>query len=157
MSSPLSMLCGPNMPLTNEPWDQQEFRGLVKSGTARLMDAKQTNLSPEGRFDLAYNAAHALSLAALRNAGYRPNNRYIVFQVLPQTLGLSPQVWRVLAKCHDTRNLGEYEGPLEYRRQAGTRPHRSHATRARSPVPAATGHPMKLIADTYPIRTGVIE
>ncbi len=28
------------------------------------------------------------------------------------TLGLGPEVWRVLAKGHDIRNLGEYEGDL---------------------------------------------
>jgi hypothetical protein len=39
-------------------------------------------------------------------------NRYIVFQVLPHTLGLGPEIWRVLAKCHEIRNLGEYEGDL---------------------------------------------
>ena len=66
----------------------------------------------EGRFDLGYNAAHALCLAALRWHGYRSSNRYIVFQLLPHTLGLEPEVWRVLAKCHDIRNLGEYEGDL---------------------------------------------
>ncbi len=55
-------------------------------------------------------AAHALCLAALRRAGYRSSNRYIVFQVLPHTLGLGPEVWRVLDKCHNSRNLGEYEG-----------------------------------------------
>jgi hypothetical protein len=44
--------------------------------------------------------------------GYRSGNRYIVFQVLPHTLGLGPEVWRVLAKCHEIRNLGEYEGDL---------------------------------------------
>ena len=44
--------------------------------------------------------------------GYRSNHRYIVFQVLPHTLGLEPAVWRVLAKCHEVRNLGEYEGDL---------------------------------------------
>ncbi|MGH8626230.1 MAG: hypothetical protein ACREYC_13510 [Gammaproteobacteria bacterium] len=33
-------------------------------------------------------------------------------QVLPHTLGLGPEVWRVLAKCHDVCNLGEYEGEL---------------------------------------------
>lgn len=67
---------------------------------------------PGRPFDLAYNAAHALSLAALRWHGYRAGNRYIVFQVLPHTLALGPEVWRVLAKCHDIRNLGEYEGDL---------------------------------------------
>jgi hypothetical protein len=45
-------------------------------------------------------------------ARFRPANRYIVFQVLPHTLGLGPEVWRVLAKCHEVRNLGEYEGDL---------------------------------------------
>lgn len=34
-------------------------------------------------------------------------------RVLPQTLGLGPEVWRVLDKCHNTRNLGEYEGLLD--------------------------------------------
>jgi len=32
--------------------------------------------------------------------------------VLPHTLGLGPEVWRVLDKSHQIRNLGEYEGDL---------------------------------------------
>jgi hypothetical protein len=28
------------------------------------------------------------------------------------TLGVGPEVWRVLAKGHEIRNLGEYEGDL---------------------------------------------
>ena len=28
-------------------------------------------------------------------------------------VGLGPEVWRVLAKCHDIRNVSEYEGILE--------------------------------------------
>lgn len=112
MSSPLDALSGPGKSLRAEPPDAQEFAGLKRSGLARLQDASNTALSLEGRFDLAYNAAHALCLAALRAQGYRPANRYIVFQVLPHTLGLGPEVWRVLAKCHEVRNLGEYEGDL---------------------------------------------
>ena len=46
----------------------------------------------------------------MRWHGYRPANRYIVFQVLPHTLGLGPEVWQVLAKDHEVRNLSEYEG-----------------------------------------------
>lgn len=45
--------------------------------------------------------------------GYRPSNRYIVFQAIPHTLGLGPEVWRVLDKCHTIRNQGEYEGDLD--------------------------------------------
>lgn len=93
-----------------EPFDQAEIEGLINSGKARLKDAGNATLAPESRFDLAYNAAHSLALAALRRHGYRANNRYIVFQVLPHTLDFGPEVWRVLAKCHDKRNLAEYEG-----------------------------------------------
>lgn len=109
MASPLENLSGSGKSLQMEPPDAKEFAGLKRSGVARLTDAAN---SLEGRFDLAYNAAHTLCLAALRWHGYRPANRYIVFQVLPHTLGLGPEVWRVLAKCHDIRNLGEYEGDL---------------------------------------------
>ena len=96
-----------------EPFDQQEFAGLVHSGQARLKDALNETLAIESRFDLAYNAAHALALAVLRRRGYRSGNRYLVFQVLPLTIGVGQEVWRVLAKCHDCRNLAEYEGYLE--------------------------------------------
>jgi hypothetical protein len=96
--------------LRRQPADAGEFAGLVRSGTARLADARNTSLSIESRFDIAYNAAHALSLASLRRSGYRPVNRYIVFQTLPHTLGLSAEVWRVLDRCHSLRNRGEYEG-----------------------------------------------
>lgn len=85
----------------------------MKSGLARLKDAESVLNSLDSRFDLAYSAAHALCLAALRYHGYRPSKRYIVFQVLPDTLGLGPEVWRVLSKCHDMRNRTEYEGALD--------------------------------------------
>lgn len=111
-TSPFENLCGPGKPLKAELPDAREFAGLKRSGLARLKDAQNATLSSEGRFDLAYNAAHALCLAALRWHGFRSGNRYIVFQLLPPTLDLGPQVWRVLAKCHDLRNLGEYEGAL---------------------------------------------
>lgn len=112
MPSAFDNLCGPGKALRTEPPDAQEFAGLVRSGLARLTDAGTATLSLESQFDLGYNAAHALSLAALRWHGYRSSNRYIVFQLLPHTLGLGPEVWRVLSKCHDIRNLGEYEGDL---------------------------------------------
>lgn len=99
--------------LKREPGDQTEFDGLLRSGRTRLTDARNPALALESRFDLAYNAAHALALAALRWRGYRPDARYLVFQVLPHTLGLGPEVWRVLAKCHEKRNLAEYEGFIE--------------------------------------------
>lgn len=99
--------------LKREPPSATEFAGLLQSGGRRLADAERTALAFESRFDLAYNAAHALALAALRHAGYRSDNRYLVFQCLPHTLGLPAATWRVLAKCHERRNLAEYEGSME--------------------------------------------
>ncbi len=110
---PLENLSRPGGSLKLEPPDVAEMAGLLRTGRARLTDAGNTALALESRFDLAYNAAHALCLAALRAKGYRASNRYIVFQALPHTLGLGPEVWRVLDLCHNKRNLGEYEGLLE--------------------------------------------
>jgi hypothetical protein len=103
MTSPLDRL----KDLKAEPPDAKEFAGLNSTAAMRLRDARRTELALESRFALAYDAAHAYCLAALRYRGYRAANRYIVFQVLPHTLGLGAEVWRVLSKCHDMRNLAE--------------------------------------------------
>lgn len=112
MPSALENLCGPGKPLKAEPPDAAEIAGLLRSAQARLTDAAREDLTLDSRFDLAYGAAHALCVAALRRRGYRATQRYIVFQLLPQTLGFGPEVWRVLSRCHDMRNLAEYEGEL---------------------------------------------
>ncbi len=54
-----------------------------------------------------------MALAALRWHGYRSENRYLVFQCLEHTLGLSPEQWRVLDQAHRKRNVAEYEGELD--------------------------------------------
>lgn len=99
--------------LKAEPATEEEIAGLLRSGTVRLVDAKNESLSQESRFDLAYNAAHALSLAALRHAGYRSENRYLVFQCTQHTLDLAAEQWRVLDQAHRKRNLAEYEGDID--------------------------------------------
>jgi len=90
-----------------------EIKGLLTSGNERLADARNEGLALSSRFDLAYNAAHAFSLAALRWHGYRSDSRYLVFQALPHTLGLPSAIWRVLAKAHEVRNVAEYEGHFD--------------------------------------------
>ena len=96
-----------------EPGDQLEFEGLLQSARARLADARIETLAIESRFDLAYNASHALALATLRWSGYRSESRYLVFQCLQHTVGLGPEVWRVLSLCHDRRNRAEYQGTVD--------------------------------------------
>lgn len=92
---------------------KEEFNGLVISGQRRLKDAENESLSLESRFDLAYNASHALSLAALRWHGFRSNNRYLVFQCLEHTVNIPSEKWRVLDQAHRKRNLAEYEGDVD--------------------------------------------
>jgi hypothetical protein len=99
--------------LKSEPASQTELNGLLRSGSARLKDARLVQLSLDSRFDLAYNAAHAFSLAALRWHGYRSENRYLVFQCLEHTVKLPPEQWRVLEQAHRKRNVAEYEGHLD--------------------------------------------
>lgn len=96
-----------------EPGAQNEFDGLLKSAKVRLADARNSDLSVESRFDLTYNAVHALALAAMRWHGYRSGNRYLVFQCQADTLGMPAAEWRVLAKCHELRNIAEYEGDFD--------------------------------------------
>ncbi|MCY3989370.1 MAG: hypothetical protein OXF94_12420 [Gammaproteobacteria bacterium] len=90
-----------------------ELEGLLRSGSLRLADSRRIDISLESRFDLAYNATHALALAALRAEGYRADSRYLVFQCLQHTVGLSNVQWRVLDQAHRKRNLAEYEGELD--------------------------------------------
>ncbi len=99
--------------LKRESPSRAEFEGLVRSGKVRIADAGNEDLSLESRFDLAYNAAHAFALAALRRLGYRSSNRYLVFQALAHTADQPASVWRVLSKCHEKRNLAEYEGLID--------------------------------------------
>jgi hypothetical protein len=99
--------------LKPEPPAKTELEGLLRSGSRRLADAERTDLSLESRFDLTYNAAHALALAALRAKGYRSESRYLVFQCLQHTIHLPNEQWRVLDQAHRKRNLAEYEGEMD--------------------------------------------
>lgn len=99
--------------LSTEPPAASEIDGLVASARARLTDAENESLHLESRFDLAYNAAHALALAALRWHGYRSETRYLVFQCTKHTVGLPPAKWRILDEAHRKRNLAEYEGQID--------------------------------------------
>lgn len=99
--------------LKAEPRNDTEIERMMAMARSRLADAKQTNVSLEGRFTSAYNAAHAAALAALRWHGYRSENRITVFQSLAHTLNWPAPRWRVLDVAHQKRNMAEYEGFLE--------------------------------------------
>ena len=99
--------------LNKEATDKREFTGLLNAASDRLNDAKNNSLSYASRFDLAYNAAYGMALAALRAAGYRSDKRYLVFQCLVHTTTIDKKYVRLFATCHDKRNLAEYEGHFD--------------------------------------------
>ncbi|MRT31268.1 hypothetical protein [Herbaspirillum sp. CAH-3] len=105
--------------LKPEPPSAAEIDTHLQSGRDRLKDASAPGLSISGRFLLGYSAAYAFSLAALRRQGFRPASRYVVFQCLPHTLEVGPDVWRLLARAHDVRNGFEYEGSDEVTEDLG--------------------------------------
>jgi hypothetical protein len=96
--------------LKAEPPDPREFAGLVRSATRMLEDAGKSANSADTRFSIAYDAAHSLALAALRWHGYRPEKRYLVFELLLDTASFPAAKCRVLSTCHGIRNAALYEG-----------------------------------------------
>lgn len=98
--------------LEREAASTAELQALVSSGRRVLTDASNRSLALESRFTLAYDAAHAFALAALRSAGYRSPNRYLVFLCLEHTVSTTAAA-RQLVKAHQRRNKGLYEGIFE--------------------------------------------
>lgn len=98
--------------LKTEPPSKTELQRFIRHAERALADASLPKLSPSGRFDMAYNAAHALALAALRANGYRPSDgpghRAIVFQSLVHTIDAPATLASTLNRYHTRRNRSEY-------------------------------------------------
>lgn len=103
--------------LKREPTSREEIQDFLAGALTYLQDSKNLGNSAASRFQLAYSAAHALALVALRAHGYRPTqgkgHRAIVFQTLPLTVGADESIWVTLDKAHTRRNASEYEGIVE--------------------------------------------
>ena len=98
--------------LKREPTSAGEIRGYLLHSAQTLQDANLPGLSIAGRFEFAYTAVHAVALAALRANDLRPDagpgHRAIVFNTLPDTIGVSDAVARSLNRYHTKRNKSEY-------------------------------------------------
>ena len=79
----------------------------------RLRDSEIKEVSIEGRFTFAYNAAHSAALSALRWHGYRCENELTAFHCLGETLGWPTNRWQTFDAIHHKRNRVEYEGYAE--------------------------------------------
>jgi hypothetical protein len=96
-----------------EPASRKEFDGMLAAARRSLADAQNGTIETDSQFDLAYGAAHRLALAALRQQGYRSENRITVFQTLSHTLGTDSADIQIFLKAHNERNLAEYEGRVD--------------------------------------------
>lgn len=100
--------------LIPEPTSGEEVSGFLLRAEQQLVDASTASLSATSRFSLAYEAAHAFALAALRAHGYRPGrglgHRMVVFSTLPHTVASPAAEWAALARYHTKRNSSEYAG-----------------------------------------------
>jgi hypothetical protein len=96
-----------------EPASRAEFDGMVRSARTHLADAQNESIDTDSQFDLAYGAAHRLALAALRQRGYRSEDRITVFQTLIHTVNSDRADIQIFLKAHNERNLAEYEGRTE--------------------------------------------
>jgi hypothetical protein len=99
--------------LAAEPSSADEIGRLLAGAATGIEDSRQPGLSPSGRFMLAYSAAHALALAALRAEGLRAassqGHRKMLFQVLDATAGAPREMCFALDRYHDRRNASEYD------------------------------------------------
>jgi hypothetical protein len=91
----------------------QEFDGMIKSAGRGLTDAQNESIDTDSQFDLAIGAAHKFALAALRQCGYRSEDRITVFQALVHTLGIDSADLIIFLRAHNERNLAAYEGRLD--------------------------------------------
>jgi hypothetical protein len=99
--------------LKAEAGSRKEFDGMLAAARRSLADAQNETIETDSQFDLAYGAAHRLALAALRQQGYRSENRITVFQTLTHTLGTDNADIQIFLKAHNERNLAEYEGRVD--------------------------------------------
>lgn len=98
--------------MKEEAPSRTEYDGMVDTARKNLIDA-QKDLDPDSQFTLAYGAAHRLALATLRREGYRPENRYSVFQALVHTVGTNNADLQIFLAAHNARNLSEYQGSTD--------------------------------------------
>jgi len=96
-----------------EPGRRAEFDGMVRSPRTHLNDSQNQSIDTDSQFNLAYGAVHRLASAALRQHGYRSEDRITVFQTLVHTIGTDKADVQIFLRAHNERNLAEYEGRTE--------------------------------------------
>jgi hypothetical protein len=99
--------------LVTHSTSKDEIRNLLALADRDLADAGIAELSTDRRFNISYNAAHQLAIAALAAAGYRVarggSHHHYAIQSLEYTVGISGGKVRILDRFRKKRNLSEYD------------------------------------------------
>lgn len=97
--------------LTEHETSKQEIADLLGIVERDLAASQTPNLTPDWRFNIAYNAARQAATAALAAEGYRAareSHHYRVIQSLAYTLGADAGQIRLFDQFRKKRNVGEY-------------------------------------------------
>lgn len=97
--------------------DAASIARLLEAAQASLNDARLSDLSCEGRFDMAYKAIMQSSNAALQANGFRtltskPGHHQTMIQTLPRSIGLDSATVVLLDQLCKQRNVIDYSGDL---------------------------------------------
>lgn len=97
------------------PRARSEIAALRRAADRSLTDATLEGLSPEGRFQFAYNAALELAAATVLASGYRvrsrPGHHQLMFEAARLALGEeSAPALGYFERCRRIRNIINYEG-----------------------------------------------
>lgn len=98
--------------LVEHKTSREELRSLFALADRDLIDSQVPALSPDWRFNIAYNAALQAATVALAVAGYRAAreaHHYRVIQSLAYTVKADTKLVDRLDKFRKKRNVGGYE------------------------------------------------
>jgi hypothetical protein len=95
--------------------DPEAVRKLLASAERNLADARETSISVDGRFDLAYKCMMQCAMVGLWVHGYRtstnqPGHHQTAIQCLPLTLDVPAATVIVLDGLRKIRNISDYAG-----------------------------------------------
>jgi len=98
--------------VTEQESSRNEISDLLAVIERDLHDCRTAGLSPDWRFNIAYNAALQAANAALAAAGFRAAreaHHFRAIQSLAHTIGAEPEFIRRLDAFRKKRNLASYE------------------------------------------------
>ena len=98
--------------LTPHKTSRQEISDLFAVADRDLSDCQSPGLSPDGKLNIAYNAALQAATAALAAAGYRAareSHHYRIIQSLAYTIGAPSGLIAQFDQFRKKRNIGGYE------------------------------------------------